>query len=253
MKSKVKKQKPITNIYAPVYEVFFSYQGEGPYTGTPQIFVRFAGCNIKCNYCDTAYSIKISDNAKYYSSQELLAEIEKILKKMDCRGASRFAMTGTSKPSIAITGGEPLIHADFLKVFLPALKKYGFQVYLETNGTLPKNLKKIISFCDIVSMDFKFQSECKKSFWKEHKEFLKIAKDKVFVKCVVTKNTSLNEIKRSGQIIRSASKKICLILQPSTGKDIPLAKNLSAFYTELKKTLPNVLIMPQLHKILRIR
>jgi len=227
------KSKELT---APVYEVFSSYQGEGPYTGMPQTFVRFAGCNIKCDYCDTAYSIKISDKAKYYTPDSLLKEIKKL-----------------SPKTVSITGGEPLIHLDFLKAFLPKLKKSRFKVYLETNGTLPASLKKIINSCDIVSMDFKFPSECHKSFWKEHAEFLETAGDKAFAKCVITKNTLMAEIKKSGQIVRSISKKTYVILQPAAGKDMPSAKTLSKFYTELNKILPNAFIMPQLHKILKIR
>lgn len=229
----------------PVYEIFFSYQGEGLYTGLPQIFVRFAGCNIKCAYCDTAYSVKISDNVNYITSEELLLQIKKVY-------SSNKKNFSFGKPSVAITGGEPLIHADFLKSFLPELRKNGFSVYLETNGTLPQQLKKTVKLCDTVSMDFKFVSECGKSFWKEHKDFLKLSKNKAFVKVVITNKTKLSEIKKSIDIVREISKNIHFILQPSTGKDRPELVKLHEFYSYALKELPKAHLMTQMHKIYNI-
>lgn len=229
----------------PVYEVFFSYQGEGLYTGLPQIFVRFAGCNINCSYCDTAYSVRISDKAAYMTKENLQKKIlslyEKNIKNFTC-----------GKPSIAFTGGEPLIYADFLKSLLPDLKKEGFSIYIETNATMPAQLKKIINLCDIISMDFKFASDCKKSFWKEHEEFLKISKNKAFIKTVITKKTTFAEIKKSIEIIKKISKKTHFILQPSAGKDKPDMKNLHIFYSFALKELPNAHLMTQMHKIYNI-
>ena len=69
----------------------------------------------------------------------------------------------TNPPSVSFIGGEPLLYAGFLKELLPDLKKSGFSVYLETNATLPRKLEKIIRYCDIISMNFKFASECDKN------------------------------------------------------------------------------------------
>ncbi|MCL1971959.1 MAG: 7-carboxy-7-deazaguanine synthase QueE [Endomicrobia bacterium] len=232
---------------APIYEVFFSYQGEGLYTGLPQIFVRFAGCNIKCGYCDTAYSIKISDKAVYITACELLKQIKKTYK------ANKKSFT-CGKPSVAFTGGEPLIYAGFLAYIIPALKKEGFSIYLETNSTMPKQLKKILNLCDVVSMDFKLASDCKKSFWKEHEEFLKLSKKKSFIKCVITNKTKFKEIQKSAAIIKKISKNTHFILQPSTTKkDIPKPVNLYKFYSYILKELPNAHLMTQMHKIYRIK
>ncbi|MCL2145293.1 MAG: 7-carboxy-7-deazaguanine synthase QueE [Endomicrobia bacterium] len=231
----------------PVYEIFFSYQGEGLYTGLPQIFVRFAGCNIKCGYCDTAYSVKISDKAYYMSAQDLLKQIKKIYK--DNKKSFSFG-----KPSVALTGGEPLIHAGFLKYFLPMLRKEGFCAYLETNATMPERLKKILKFCGIVSMDFKFASDCGKSFWKKHEEFLKIAKNKVFIKCVITNKTKFAEIQKSVSIIKKISKNTHLILQPSADKrSRPKLADIYRFYSYAQKQLPNIHLMAQMHKVYGMR
>jgi Organic radical activating enzymes len=230
---------------APVYEVFFSYQGEGLYTGLPQIFVRFAGCNIKCSYCDTAYSVKISEKAFYTDCASLIDRIKTLHKKHK----KEFTF---GKPSVAVTGGEPLIHKDFLKQFLRGLKKSGFSTYLETNGTLPKALKEVIKFTDIVSMDFKFPSDCGKALWKKHRDFLEISKNKTFVKCVITDKTQLQEIKKSAAIINSVSKNTHFILQPSSGKDKPDLKELHKFYSYALKNLKNAHLMVQMHKTYKI-
>jgi organic radical activating enzyme len=243
----------IKSTKVPIYEIFFSFQGEGLYTGLAQIFVRFAGCNLKCNYCDTSYSTIISRKAKYLTDEELINKICLLYKQ----NKKTFLSLAPDKPSVSFTGGEPLIYVDFLKAVLPKLKEKGFSVYLETNGTLSQNLKKVIKFCDIVSMDFKFISECKKSFWKEHKDFLKIAIDnvlvKVFVKCVITNSTNVSEIKKSASIINTILKETPLILQPSIDKNIPAIQNLYKFYTAAKKIIPNVHLMIQMHKFYKIR
>jgi len=234
---------------APINEVFCSYQGEGPFWGQPQIFVRFAGCNLRCNYCDTAYSQKISSKTKQYTIEKLLTKIRK------------FHFPLSTSHIVSITGGEPLLHIDFLKVLLPALKKSGFSIYLETNGTLPQSLKQIIKLCDTVSMDFKFPSECGKVLWNEHKKFLKTANldsrfcgnDKLFVKCVITNKTKLNEVIKSAQLIKSISKNIPLVLQPSIDKNPAKIEKLRQYFDAASKILPNVSVLPQLHKVFNIR
>ncbi|GHT53698.1 7-carboxy-7-deazaguanine synthase [Endomicrobiia bacterium] len=240
---------PLSKTQAPVYEIFFSFQGEALYTGLPQIFVRFAGCNIKCNYCDTLYSTVISKGVKYLTCDKVLDKIDLLYKE----NKKKFTF---GKPSIALTGGEPLIHAKYLEELLPKLKEKGFSTYLETNGSLPQKLRKVVKFCDIISMDFKFESECKKSLYKEHKLFLKIAKDnvdtKVFIKCVITKNTNILEIKKSVNLIKNITKETTLVLQPSIDIRAPAIENLHKFYVEAKKSIPNVHLMVQMHKIYKL-
>lgn len=228
-----------------VYEIFFSYQGEGLYAGLPQIFVRFAGCNIRCRCCDTAYSVKISAKAMLMSREEMFGEI----KKLSVKNKKLL----TNPPSVSFTGGEPLLYAGFLKELLPDLKKSGFSVYLETNATLPRQLEKIIKYCDIISMDFKFASECGRSLWKAHKEFLAMSKNKAFVKTVITNRTKFSDIKKSVETIKAVSAKTYLILQPSTGKDRPDIRKLYDFHSYCLGELPNARLMPQMHKIYGLR
>ena len=75
-----------------VVEIFKSIDGEGKRAGLPTTFVRLAGCNLRCRYCDTSYAFNTSD-AKDMHLDEIVAEVENY---------------GVN--SITITGGEPLVH-----------------------------------------------------------------------------------------------------------------------------------------------
>lgn len=96
-----------------VNEIFYSLQGEGYYTGTPAIFLRFSGCNRKCSFCDT----------DHFGFAEMTA--------------SEIVEAISAYPSrhLVITGGEPTLQLD--SDLLRAIKAERFYVQIETNGTLP--------------------------------------------------------------------------------------------------------------------
>lgn len=220
---------------ARIVEIFSSVQGEGLYIGQVQTFVRFYGCNIKCGFCDE----RRKTGFKEYSAQELMSVIIK-----------------ESNRVISFTGGEPLLYAGFLKEILPELKKKGFIVYLETNGTLKNKLLKIIDFLDIISMDIKLPSStgCR-AYWKAHADFLKEAvKKKAFVKSVITNKTTLSDIRKAVSIIKRIDKAIFFILQPVTiNNKIQKITKAQKFLDIANSTLDNVRFIPQVHKILDIR
>ena len=230
---------------APINEVFFSYQGEGIYAGIPQIFVRFSGCNLRCNYCDTPKSLKINSCSKYFTTQALFEYINDVFNK------NKEKFYG-QKPSVSFTGGEPLIYVDFISELLQKYLKNRFSVYMETNGSLPQQIKKVYKYCDVVSMDIKFQSACKKDLFKEHKNFLEVCKKKVFVKTVITKDTREKEFVRAVNLISKISKDIPLIVQPASFDNITNQKVLK-FYSIAISKLENVRILPQLHKLWKIK
>ena len=95
-----------------INEMFYSLQGEGYYTGTPAVFVRFAGCNLKCDFCDTDFQSYIE-----------MAE-DQIVKQV-----SEFPTR-----HIVLTGGEPTMQVT--SSFVRLLHEAGFFVQIETNGTL---------------------------------------------------------------------------------------------------------------------
>ncbi len=229
-----------------ISEIFSSLQGEGPYLGVKQIFVRFGRCNMHCNYCDELEKMK-EDKFFVYSLEELLAAIEKLEEE---KGRHH---------SVSLTGGEPLFYTPFLENFLPKLRERGFPAYLETNGTLPKELDRVIRWCDVIAMDLKPASSTHdRSYWKEHEDFLKIAARKeIFVKVVVTPTTRIEEVQKCIRLVSSVDPGIPFIFQPLSD---PLGINVDSLkliettlFEEAEKELIDVRVIPQMHKIWGVR
>ena len=166
---------------AKISEIFSSIQGEGKYAGICQVFVRFFECNMHCVWCDTPASI--GDGKRKYTEYS----VEDLLNRVDALWDNCH--------SVSITGGEPLLQADFLKSFCRALHRGNKKIYLDTNGTLPRALEAIIRDIDIIAMDIKLPSSTRqKAYWAQHKEFLQIARRReVFVKVVVSLNTEVTK------------------------------------------------------------
>lgn len=222
---------------AKISEIFTSLQGEGIYQGLPQVFVRFYGCNLNCDYCDT----KLNHFEKY-SALELY---------------NLIASFKAPYHSLCLTGGEPLLQIDFLEEFLKFTRLRDIKVYLETNGVLFKELSRIIDDIDIVALDFKLPSANQgNQFWQAHEKFLKIsAKKDFFVKIVVAKSTKNEEIEKAIDLLSGLNykDKVRLVLQPNFFElDKPLMCKLSEFQSQCLERLKDVRIVPQMHKYLKI-
>ena len=112
----------------PVIETFTSIQGESTHAGRRCFFIRLAGCNLRCNYCDTAYAW---DGGKFFSVEKLT-------------DLAVNSATGL----VEVTGGEPLLHAETPQL-LQSLLNAGMEVLLETNGavsiaSVPPEVRKIV-------------------------------------------------------------------------------------------------------------
>ena len=229
---------------APVIEIFSSFQGEGLLIGERQIFVRFAGCNLNCNYCDTNDS-KSSESGKLMTPQQVSDEINKLLTP-DCR-------------TISFTGGEPSLYPDFIN---EVSKDFDLKIMLETNGTLPDNID-LIDKLDIVSLDIKlpehFNGEFNESIFLNEIKSLNLLMAKcinVYCKVVILPSTKIKSFKG---VVEKLSKNISnksnlqIIIQPSS----PLSEwndlNFKLFeFSEIVGQYFEVSTIPQIHKILDI-
>ena len=112
----------------PVIETFASIQGESTHAGRRCFFIRLAGCNLRCTYCDTAYA---------WEGGEM----------QDIAGLTAMAVASGCEV-VEVTGGEPLIHPE-TPALLQALLDAGMEVLLETNGSVsianvPAQVRKIV-------------------------------------------------------------------------------------------------------------
>ena len=158
--------------------------------------------------------------------------------------------------SVSLTGGEPLMQKDFLKAFLPFLKKNGLKTFLETNGTLPEELGEVIDQVDIVAMDFKLPtSNSGRDFWSEHDEFLRVSRAKeVFIKAVISQKTGIADIMNMVNIIEQQDPTIPLFLQPNFFEmDERLTSRCGEFLDYCRMYLADVRVLPQVHKFMNIR
>lgn len=166
---------------AEIKEIFSSLQGEGIYQGVRQIFIRFAGCNLNCDYCDTPESKVQSEKCKVEGAKQ---EIKNPVSSKDLidlltHNSSFITHNSGCFHSVSLTGGEPLLQVDFLEELIPVLKNLGLKIYLETNGTLPEALEKIVDSVDYIAMDIKFPSATGKDLFSEHNKFLQISNNQL--------------------------------------------------------------------------
>ena len=249
-------------------ELFSSVQGEGPWIGIRQLFVRFYGCHLNCCFCDTPESVTQRQPSRFKPGTFRLErtpgkrdfeEMENPISGSELLQLVQMLDTPHGlHHSVSITGGEPLLHTPFLQSFLPLLKNHGFRIYLETSGDLSRCLTKIISYLDVVAMDMKLPSVTHQpSRWEEHARFLKICYDErreVFVKTVVSSDTKLPELIVAAESIAKVSRNLPLYIQPMTSFGSALNPPSPAQLLDWQRLalgiLPNVRIIPQAHKMM---
>ncbi|MBM3501605.1 MAG: 7-carboxy-7-deazaguanine synthase QueE, partial [Armatimonadetes bacterium] len=136
---------------APVAEVFSSVQGEGPYVGVRQVFVRTYGCDLRCTYCDTPASrlatgpcrIEERPGGEAWAELDNPVDAKLILRQLASLGAALAA-----HHSVSLTGGEPLLHAGFVGEVAAGARALGLRAYLETNGLRVGELESVIDSVD---------------------------------------------------------------------------------------------------------
>ena len=170
----------ISKVSFPVMESFYSIQGEGTHSGKPSYFIRLAGCDVNCDWCDVKDSWDI-DSSQYKSIDEITNEIKKF-----------------STDLVIITGGEPLMHN--LTDLTSALKKLGKKIHIETSGTHP------------VSGYFDWICFSPKKFKKPLDDFFKMSNE---LKIIISKDS---DFKWAEYLLRQIKNKPELILQAEWSK-----------------------------------
>jgi organic radical activating enzyme len=222
------------------------------------LFVRLAGCTIGCRFCDTPDSLRpgaayrvlrpgpggelvatsASNPIGAASLDDLIAE---------------FVREHGPFQALAVTGGEPLEQVEFLEDWLPGVE---LPVLLETAGTLPEALARVIDQVEIVSMDIKLPSVARvPDQFEAHRRFLRIAARKdAYVKVVVNRRVDRAEWDLATALVAEVAPGTPFFIQPETDRSggprvgFALLSELAA--RAARAGLEDVRILPQIHPFL---
>ena len=249
----------MSGAHAPLVEVFASFQGEGVHVGIPQVLVRFAGCDLQCGYCDTTYArtapeqctIFLQGGAERRLSNpiSLQTAVEAVYELVDADPMLK---------SVALTGGEPLLHADYIAELAPAVARRGLGVYLETAGHLPMQLEQVIDHMDTVSGDIKLQETMETPVAYElMAEFWTIAtRTEAFAKLVITDQVSLGGFRLACAALGASVRTVPAVLQPVTPTGQvrpPDPETLWLIAREAERWFNGVRVVPQCHRLMGVR
>lgn len=203
-----------------VNEIFYSLQGEGRNTGRAAVFIRFAGCNLRCSFCDTEF-----DSYREMSADEIVDAISV--------WPSRF---------VVLTGGEPTLQVD--DTFVDQLHQHGYEVAMESNGTrpAPRNL-------DWLTVSPKDWWKASGGWWMEHSSHineLKIVFDEDTPENLSTLHPPLSTLHHSPSTLH-------LYLQPCDTGDAERNARILHLCIEYIKQHPQWRLSLQTHKLVGIR
>ena len=236
-----------------VIEIFSSVQGEGPYVGYRQVFLRLEDCNLHCRYCDTEHGTDAHPVCRIQitADQQAFREVPNPLSASVAAGYIADFIKEVPHQAVSITGGEPLLHTEYIVELASLLST---PLLLETNGTLPDQLAQVLPVVDIISMDIKLPGLTGREVWGSHRAFLRLAREKdVYVKIVLAADSLQDELRQAFALIAEESPGISVILQPATptnGVLAPSPEFLLDAQQEGLKVLANVRIIPQTHVLL---
>jgi len=240
-----------------LFEIFSSIQGEALRVGERHLFVRLAGCDLSCAYCDTPASRRVPAACAVHLPSGRIDEpnpmeadtLAALVKRVDEGCGPHHA--------ISITGGEPLLFVEFLLPLLRDWRAAGFTILLETGGHRPDDLARVIDAVDSVMADIKLQSSSHESVPAEVAgRFLAIAAAKeLAVKVVVNAESSVDEARHAARLVQSHAPAATLYLQPASGaRNLPPdGDHLLALQRAAMIEHEAVRVVPQTHRQLHVR
>ena len=178
-----------------VNEIFYSIQGESIHTGRGCVFIRLAGCNLRCSYCDTKY-------AYYEGTEKKINHIINLIEEYKCN-------------LIEITGGEPLLQEKTSELTYRLLQK-GYEVLMETNGSL--DINRVDRRC-VKIVDIKCPSSGESE--KVDVENLKKIDSKDQVKFVIINRHDYDYAKKISSLIDKKFPRSSILFSPAAGEISP--------------------------------
>lgn len=254
---------------ARVVEVFSSIQGEAELAGVRQIFLRFFGCNLRCAWCDSPETLTAPKGPLLPGRVELTpgradfrtlpnpASVEEVLDAV-------LHLARVPHHSVSLTGGEPLLHARFLEQFLPRLREAGLPAYLETNGLLPEHLERVVEQVRWIAMDLKPPSctgDTTPDWLALHRRSIQVVRaahtsPRLFFKVIVTPDSDDRELRAAFALAAELAPGSSLTLQPVTPTGsyttAPTMDQMLRWHEIGSEYLPDVRILPQVHKLMQV-
>ena len=219
--------------------MFSSWQGEGPYAGLKQIFVRLSGCHLRCVYCDTPESWERSGTWTIAgATRKNPVSVAETLEAIRSFGPH---------PSVSFTGGEPVLQPEFLRDVALGVRAMGMRTYLDTSGTLADRLARCADAIDVFAFDLKLPS-CPgvKADPEDLRRCLELARGRdAFVKIVVMQDSREDEVAAAARLVPSEMPLILQIATPVNPATLPPD---GATIARLRRACGrDVSVMPQLH------
>ncbi len=248
-------------------QIFNSIQGEGLYAGRRQIFVRFAGCPLRCRYCDTEEFRKFYPSVCEVEMKPSSMKFRRVKNPMTHEEVIRHIkrLTTPDTHSISLTGGEPLLAKGFLVEVAKACKHEGLSTYLETSGMSEESMTRVAPYIDIAAIDIKLPEHraVPSRGWprllEEELACIGLAFERgveTFVKIVVLSSTQPKTIALvCKRFIRIAL--VPLVIQPVTpARKVRNTPSIAHVYrlaqAAARAGVEEIAVIPQVHKLMKV-